>query len=203
MVNIKTIIFDFGNVVGFFDHRRALKRLASHTRLSVEEMYALIYDGPLEDDFESGRMTGVDFLRCIGDKCGLQCEVELLRTTFADIFWPNQEVCSLIPRLKPAYRILLGSNTNEVHAARFREQFADCLRHFDHLVMSFEIGVRKPQAKFFEACQKLADCKPAECVFIDDLPANIAGAKAFGMNAIQYAAGNGLARELQTLGVQI
>ena len=30
----------------------------------------------------------------------------------------------LIPRLKPNYRLLLGSNTNELHALHYRKQFA-------------------------------------------------------------------------------
>ena len=28
---IKTVVFDFGNVIGFFDHRIASNRLAEHT----------------------------------------------------------------------------------------------------------------------------------------------------------------------------
>ena len=32
------------------------------------------------------------------------------------------------------YRLLLGSNTNELHARQFRGQFAEILRHFDRLL---------------------------------------------------------------------
>ena len=201
MNTIKTIIFDFGNVVGFFDHRRAVDRLVGHAAMSADELYALICDDELEDDVESGRMKSGEFLRRFRELGGLRCDLEFIASTLADIFHANEEVCSLLPRLKPRYRILLGSNTNEVHARHFRVQFADSLRHFDHLVLSYEIGVRKPQRPFFENCQRFADCKPSECLFIDDLAANVAGARAFGWNAMQYAADNGLAGELQAAGV--
>ena len=203
MNTIKTIIFDFGNVVGFFDHRRAVDRLIGHAAMSADEMYALLRDDDLEDAVESGRMKSGEFLRRFRELSGLRCDLEFLASALADIFHANEEVCSLLPRLKPKYRILLGSNTNEVHARHFRVQFADSLRHFDHLVLSYEIGARKPHRAFFENCQKLAECQPGECLFIDDLMPNITGARSFGWNTIQYQPGNGLARELRALGVAI
>src|SRR5207244_2214206 len=96
---------------------------------------------------------------------------------FGDIFWPNDEVCALVPRLKERYRLLLGSNTTELHARRFRQQFADILGHLDALVLSYEVGARKPKAAFFEHCQRQAGCESHQCLFIDDLSANIEGAR--------------------------
>ena len=37
-MSVKTIFFDFGNVVGFFDHNRAIAKLAAHTHLTTEEL---------------------------------------------------------------------------------------------------------------------------------------------------------------------
>jgi putative hydrolase of the HAD superfamily len=109
-----------------------------------------------------------------------------MAAAFADIFKANEAVCALIPQLKPHFRLLLGSNTNELHARRFRDQFAATLSHFDHLVLSYEIGVRKPRRAFFEHCQRLAACRAEECMFIDDLQGNIDGARAIGWRGVQY-----------------
>jgi putative hydrolase of the HAD superfamily len=117
------------------------------------------------------------------------------------MFWPNREVCELIPRLKPRYRLLLGSNTNELHTRRFKKQFAETLVHFDSLILSYEIRACKPDARFFEHCQCLAHAEPNECLFIDDIPANVAGAQAFGWNAIQYQAYPDLIEQLSALGI--
>jgi putative hydrolase of the HAD superfamily len=183
---MKTIVFDFGNVIGFFDHRLTLSRLTPFTDMSADDMYAAVYQGPLEDAFESGQLGAADFLRQVRELCRLRCDVAYMATAFADIFQPNEAVCALIPLLKPRYRVLLGSNTNQLHAGHFREQFADTLGHFDHLILSYEIGVRKPRAAFFEHCQRLADCEPGECLFIDDLQSNIEGARTFGWHGLQY-----------------
>jgi putative hydrolase of the HAD superfamily len=200
---MKTVIFDFGNVVGFFDHQRTLAKLQPYSPLTPAEMYALVYDSPLEDRFERGELAVPELLDEIRGLWKLECDVEFLVHAISDIFVPNPEVCELVPRLAPRYRILLGSNTNAIHSARFIAQFADVLCHFDSLVLSHEIGIRKPAAEFFRHCQERANAAPAECVFVDDLPANIAGARAIGFQGIVYQPNENLAAQLRTLGVVV
>jgi putative hydrolase of the HAD superfamily len=198
---MKTVIFDFGNVVGLFDHALTLRRLAPYTDLSVEEMFASVYEGDLEDDFEKGLIDTSEALRRVHQLWRLSCDIDFLSRAIGDIFTPNPEVCTLIPQLRKRCRLLLGSNTNDIHARQFRGQFADVLAHFDHLVLSFEIGHRKPDTAFYEHCQKHAQAGPNEIVFIDDLSANIAAARAFGWHGIVYRPGENLAGKLQALGV--
>ena len=199
---MKTIVFDLGNVVAFFDHRRALERIRPFSPLSVEEMYARVFAGDLEDRVERGQLTPSVFLREVHHLWQLRCDVEFLAHALGDIFSANPEVCDLVPRLKARYRLVLGSNTNAVHARRFLAQFAGVLRHFDTLVLSHEIGTRKPDAEFFHTCQRLAKAKASECVFIDDLQANIDGARGVGFHGIVYRPNAGLAAQLQALGVE-
>ncbi len=198
---MRTIVFDFGNVIGFFDHGRTLRRLAPHTDLSAEQMFARVYSGTLEDDLESGRLAVPDFLRRVHELWQLRCDLDDLAGAIADIFTPNPEVCTLVPRLRPRYRVLLASNTNDVHARQFRRQFADVLAHFDALVLSYQIGHRKPHGRFYEHCQRLAAAAPHEVLFIDDLPANVEAARAHGWNGIVYRPGDGLTEQLRSLGI--
>jgi putative hydrolase of the HAD superfamily len=200
---IKTIVFDFGNVIGFFDHYRTLDRIACYTDMTPAAMYAAIYDSELEDDFERGRISQAEFLRRFRRLCRLSCDNEVLAVACADIFRPNADVCAMLPALKTHHRLLLGSNTNELHARHFLQQFADVLRHFDGIVLSYEIGVRKPLPEFFHHCQHLAGCAAGECLFIDDLPANVAGARACGWQGIVYRSAEELRQRLHELGVRL
>jgi len=201
VIVMKTIIFDFGNVIGYFDHGQTLSRLTAHTDMSAEGMTDAIYRGQLEDDFEAGRVSAADFLRQVKQMCRLSCDDTYLADAWSDIFRPNQEVCDLIPRLQGRYRLVLGSNTNELHAGQFCRQFAGTLRHFHKLVMSHQIGVRKPHASFFEHCQTHAVGDADECLFIDDLPANVAAARAWGWHVIQYQSFQDLETRLKSLAV--
>src|SRR5262245_57697464 len=163
---MRTIIFDFGNVVGFFDHGRTLRKLEPVSAVSARQLYDLACAGPLGEDLETGRIGKAEFLRRFKAACGINCSDEFLESACADIFWPNPEVCDLIPRLKPRYRILLGSNTNVIHSRFFKKQFADVLRHFDALVLSPGTGVRKPNVAFFRHSTRPALAKPEGCLFI-------------------------------------
>ena len=46
---IRTVIFDFGNVIAFFDHGRAVARLARHTDVPAVELALVLYGGAIED----------------------------------------------------------------------------------------------------------------------------------------------------------
>lgn len=200
---MKTIIFDLGNVIAFFDHRRGLERLRPFSPISVEEMYQSVYACDLEDVVERGLVPPATYLRDVHKLWQLRCDVAFLGHVLGDVFWPNPETCELVPRLRKRYRLLLGSNTNVVHARRFLQQFADVFKHFHHLVLSYEIGARKPDVDFYHTCQRYAGARASECVFIDDLAANVAGARNFGFHAIHYQPNAGLAQQLGALGVEI
>ena len=60
-MSIKALVFDFGNVVGYFNHRRTTARLAPHARLPADELHQLLYDGPLADRYERGDLLTAAF----------------------------------------------------------------------------------------------------------------------------------------------
>jgi putative hydrolase of the HAD superfamily len=69
--------------------------------------------------------------------------------------------------------------------------FSDYPRHlfpglFDAVVISAEVGMRKPEERIFRHAAGLLGLEPAECVFIDDIEANVAAAEAIGMTAVLH-----------------
>ena len=63
--------------------------------------------------------------------------------------------------------------------------FAEVLRHFDVVVESSRVGVRKPEPAFYELACRLADVAPERVVFLDDLGVNLKPARAMGMRTIK------------------
>jgi HAD superfamily hydrolase (TIGR01509 family) len=203
-MTINTIVFDFGNVLGFFSHRKAAEQLAAHSPLSADDILNhYLLDDELEDEFESGRMSLAEFRALVRQRCHVTCSDEELDWSIADMFTPNEEVCALVPALKPRYRLVLLSNTNELHSLHFRRQFADTLAHFDALVLSHEVGMRKPCSDIYTHCHALAGCTPRQCLFIDDMSANIEAARTCGWHGIVYHRGLDLRRELHKLGIEL
>jgi glucose-1-phosphatase len=200
---MKTIFLDFGNVIGFFDHSRAIRQLIAHTRVPAAELDKHLYSGQLCDDYESGRISTAEYVRQAKAAGELDCTDDQFLAAYADIFWPNSPVCELIPRLAKSYRLVLASNTNDAHYLRFSQMFANELRHFGYLVTSHTVGARKPRTEFYQRAHEFAQASPSECVFVDDLPKNIAAAKEFGWNGILYRSGDDLAGKLAEVGIQI
>lgn len=200
---MRAVFCDFGNVIAFFDHRRITRRLVEFSRLPEDQIHAFIFGGELEPDYDRGRLTNAEFLARVREGCGLRCADDVLGRAWEDIFWPNEEFIALLPRLKKGRRFVLASNTNELHFNHFRRQFRAALDWFDDMVLSFRVGVRKPEAKYFRRCLEVAGCPAGECVFIDDLPANVAGAEAAGMHAVLYTGTADLRRRLAEMGVRV
>jgi putative hydrolase of the HAD superfamily len=70
---------------------------------------------------------------------------------------------------------------------------------FDTVVLSGEVGMRKPEPEIFRHAAQTLGLPPGECVFIDDMPANVAAAQACGMTAVLHAEPAATARTLQDL----
>ncbi len=200
---IRTIVFDFGKVVAHFDHRLTSRRLAAYTTVPEPTVFRRIYGGTLEDDYESGRIRTAEFLAQVRRLCELECTEEQLVAAYSDIFWPNEGTCRLLPRLAESYPLLLLSNTNELHARQFLPQLHEPLAHFRHIIMSHQVGARKPRPEIFAHAQELAGCPPQQCLFIDDLPANVEGARRFGWQGLVFRDADALCHDLRGLGVAV
>jgi putative hydrolase of the HAD superfamily len=70
---------------------------------------------------------------------------------------------------------------------------------FDVTVISAEVGMRKPEERIFRHTATLLGLEPAECVFIDDLAANVRAAEALGLVAVQHSAYSDTAARLRGL----
>jgi 2-haloacid dehalogenase len=81
-----------------------------------------------------------------------------------------------------------------------RERF-DFLAWFEGIVISGEVGVNKPDPRIFEHLLERFGIEAAAALFIDDSPANVDAATAFGFCAIQFTDATALRHELARLGV--
>jgi putative hydrolase of the HAD superfamily len=201
------LIFDFGNVVAYFDYRRACEHFGRSLGMSgemfLERVRALGFSDLIQR-YERGTLSAQEFSRAVCAPVGLDVPHEEFAAHWSDIFWLNEPVAQLVTFLKGrGYTLVLGSNTNDLHAAQFRRQFADVLANFDRLVLSYEVGHIKPSADFYHACAAAAGRPPSDCIFIDDLPENVAGARAAGLRSVLFRDVPTLLPELQALGVEV
>ena len=83
-----------------------------------------------------------------------------------------------------------------------RQKFA-WLEHFDHLSFSAEVSLTKPDRAIYEHSLRAVGVTAEEALFVDDKEANIEGAQAQGIRAIQFQSVQQFADELDKLGFSI
>jgi putative hydrolase of the HAD superfamily len=57
---------------------------------------------------------------------------------------------------------------------------------FDHVLISGEVGMRKPDPEIYALAARRMGVEPELCVFLDDLAVNVAGAVAAGMTGLRH-----------------
>jgi putative hydrolase of the HAD superfamily len=57
---------------------------------------------------------------------------------------------------------------------------------FDVVVISSEVGMRKPEERIFRHAASLLGLEPQECVFIDDVQANVVAGEAIGLVCLRH-----------------
>ena len=195
---IKTIIFDLGNVIVSFDHRKTSKRLADAFEHADNVVYEKAVASELVREYNLGRLSTDEFIAAINREFGGEVGYEDFFAAWNCTFLPEPIVSErLIEKLSEKHRLLILSDTNEMHFDFIRENYPIMI-HFDDFVVSHRVNVVKPSAEIFQKAVELADCLSEECLFIDDLATNVEGARSFGMEAIQFVSPEQLEEDLRT-----
>jgi putative hydrolase of the HAD superfamily len=72
-------------------------------------------------------------------------------------------------------------------------------RHFDELVESRAVGMRKPDPRIYQLICRRLGVEPTEAAFLDDIGANLKSARALGMHTIKVDDPEQALRELGAL----
>jgi putative hydrolase of the HAD superfamily len=199
----KAVIFDLGGVIVGFDFGRAYGRLKEMCGLEPEAIRARIGAAEIVPAFESGRMESREFVERLRQALGLKISDAEFRELWFSIFEPETLIPeALLERLKQDYRLVLLSNTNELHFEMLAERYG-LLRHFDEWVLSYRVGVMKPAPEIYAEAVKRAGCAAGECFYTDDVAAFVEGARAAGIDAEQFHGYEKLLGDLRARGIAV
>jgi len=109
---------------------------------------------------------------------------------------PDTEMIEAVRRARGAgVRTALVSNSWGVH--RYPHELFEEL--FDGVVISGEVGMRKPAPKMYELGAERAGVTVERCVFVDDLAHNLTPAQELGMATVHHTAAATTVPELERL----
>lgn len=171
---IKAIVFDcFG--VFYLDSHDLLVEHFPHLKQELSDLRR-------QNDY--GLLEKQDYLDTIVRLSG--AEQSKIESIILGEHSVNQPLIDYVKHeLKPRYKLGLLSNVGRGWMDSFFDA-EDRTELFDAVVLSGDEGVTKPHPQIYELIAERLDLSPDECLMIDDLPENAAGADAAGMRAIVY-----------------
>lgn len=197
---VRAGVFDVGRVLLHFDFKKTTERLAPRCSLPVREMDK-VWTSALVDDYARGRLSCDEFARQAARQIGFGGSSEEFLDAWSDIFAPNPAMFARVRRWKArGLRLFLLSNTCESHVRFFTKRWK-IFREFDGATYSCRVDAMKPDPAIYRALFEGCGVAPATAVFLDDLAANVAAARALGMRAFAYRTEAALAAQLAPCGL--
>lgn len=179
----KTILFDIGNVLLFFDFHRALTRLGIPDPNNRKELMEQFYQ--LRDQVEMGGIGPSPFIEKLGSLLEFQGTTTELVDAYSDIFMPNDAMWKIVRETKGKCRRILFSNTSAIHIDFIFDRYPE-FSLFDDAVYSFKVGGSKPApAMYLDAINRLG-VTPGNTFYIDDMLENVNEGDRHGFTTHHY-----------------
>ena len=198
-MNCTDIIFDLGGVLLDLNMQgvgEACKRLGINPELffvkADEENTSTVCHGISASkaitDYQVGKMTTEEFLSLVLSYCdkGITKE-DVIEAWNACIGPLPKERLEMIKELRrKGFHTHLLSNTNDLHWEEIKrlylsEEGYTCADLFDHVFVSHEMHLAKPDGEIYRQAVKQIGRPAAQCFFIDDALVNVEGAKREGL----------------------
>lgn len=149
---------------------------------------------------ELGKETSIQFWHRICRKLNIECPSDGAPTSL----WSNsykqsanikKDVIVIVKHLCKKYPLALLSNTIKEHAVIDRKR--NIFEHFDVVLLSHEVGLRKPEKEFFNLASQKLGIALKNLLFIDDDIRWVRAAQKYGLQAILFRSADQLKKEFK------
>lgn len=185
---IRNIIFDLGGVIITLAPEEGVRRFKEIGLEDADRWLDAYTQGGIFGQLEEGQIDAETFRREFSRLSGKDVSYDKCRYAWLgyakDVPQRNLDV---LKKLRgEGYRLILLSNTNPYMMSWVRSNEFDGHGHgidyyFDAVYLSYELKVMKPSNDFFHRVLLAEHIVPAETLFVDDGPRNVAAASQMGI----------------------
>ncbi len=195
--DVDYVIFDLGNVLIDIDYNRAMNLMKEALPKRLHQRVDTCYAAEFHKTYERGEMDSQSFrnaFRAYFEQTWSDSEVDYLWNSLLGEL-PAYRL-DLVRRLKSTYQVGILSNTNEIHInavhalLQSEHGMANFYPLFDRVFYSQEMGLAKPSRAIYQQLLLELGANPSRVLFFDDLLANVEGAAAIGIQAVQVTGPN-------------
>ncbi len=180
---IDTLMFDFGGVLVNLRQERCVNAFRQLGVTHIEDYISKYSQNGLFLELEKGTVSRAQFYDNLRREVGIVCSDRQIDDAWnAFLVDIPQTKLSMLETLRAHYRVIMLSNTNEIHWQWALNAFGDVSRYFDHTYLSFQIKAAKPDRAIFDYVLRHETNMPSHIFFIDDGIKNIQTAAQLGFH---------------------
>ena len=186
MKEIKNIIFDMGRVLLKFDPYVSLNTYCENKE-DIELLYKELFEGPEWIMGDEGKITNGERYELVKMRVPqrLHRALKLIVENWEMCMEPVEGALDFYALVKEkGYETFVLSNACNRFYGYF-PRFYD-LDSFKGVVVSSDVKMIKPNSGIYEYILKTYNLNPEECLFIDDVEANVRAAEAMGIKGFVF-----------------
>lgn len=182
------VLFDLDGVLVEYDRAVRIWHLAAAVGVPPDAVRDALFASGLEDRFDAGSLDADDYLAALGAALGRAVD----RATWTAARGAAMRMDAPTPRVLAAVAaqadVAILTNNGGLLVDVLPALFPGLARVFgDRILCSGRLGARKPAREaYVEALRRLGH-PPGIALFLDDSPANVAGARDAGLQAAHVA----------------
>jgi epoxide hydrolase-like predicted phosphatase len=188
--NIKALVFDIGGVVCQESRRQQYEELAQSFDYDLEHFYQ-VRKNYLELAAK-GKLSATEYISTIGKDLGiadLDAYHEKWLALCEKFFTIDERMMVLLEQLK-RQGFLLATLTDVIPPHDIVRQKHNTYQYFSVQLLSYKVGLTKPEKRFYQLLLEQLPCDPEEVIFIDDSKKSLEAAQKLGMQVIHFESAN-------------
>jgi epoxide hydrolase-like predicted phosphatase len=202
MYHYKAIIFDLGGVVINVTMDKIFDYWAKETGYNANYIKQIFESEDIFHRFERGEISPTDYKESISCNLGLEINEYKFYNVWNDIFHDlDPRIEDLLDNLKSKFRLVVLTNTNEIHGNKWKNKYKSILNNFEKIFCSYEINARKPEKKAYEIVINYLNMEPKFILFLDDKIENVKVASLLGLKVILVKSTEQMTNDLNKLGL--
>ncbi|WP_340570791.1 HAD-IA family hydrolase [Stenotrophomonas sp. G106K1] len=200
-MRIDLLLLDVDGVLVHYQRAQRVLHLAQALDVPTARVHAALYDSGLETAHDSGTLDGPRYLSRLGELLGVPVDVEAWIAARHAASQPQQVVLERLQALQVPIAVLTNNGALMAQALpTLLPQLFPALR--GRVFCSADFGLRKPAPEVFLRTLAALGVAPEHTLFVDDLFANVRGARAAGLHAETVQDGRGLGKVLKRYAVR-
>ena len=190
---LRALILDYGNVLTLPQALDVIQSMAARLNVTVDAFTAAYWEH--RHGYDAGEYPALEYWRRVLGSLGRRPEESGERALLA--WLADRDADSWMRYRGEVWDLARDVRARHVRTAMLTNmsaELAECLRRdrpldqwFDVVVVSAEVRCVKPDPRLYRLCLQQLDVEPAQALFVDDRPENVAAAATLGMRTVYFA----------------